>query len=164
VKYVDGPSVEVTRRIAASPDDVWRLVSDINTPARFSSEFTGAEWVGGASGGALGACFEGHNRHSAIGTWTTTSTIVGFEPGRTFAWAVGDPEDPSATWRFELMPDGDATHVTFAARIGPGTSGLTPAIEAMPDKEERIIERRLGEFRRNMEATLDGIAALVGAD
>lgn len=164
MRYADGPTVEVTRRIAASPDAVWQLVSDINVPARFSSEFTGAEWVGGASGGALGACFEGHNRHDAIGSWTTTSTVVGYEPGRTFAWAVGDPTQPSATWRFDLEPDGDGTHLTFAARIGPGTSGLTPALEAMPDKEERIIARRLEEFRRNMETTLDGIASMVGGD
>jgi hypothetical protein len=162
VRYADGPTVEVTRRIAAPADGVWLLVSDINLPARFSSEFTGAEWIGGAQGPVLGACFEGHNRHDAIGTWTTTSTVVGCETGRTFAWAVGDVESPSAMWRFDLEPDGEFTHVTFAARIGPGTSGLTPAIEAMPDKEERIIERRLAEFRRNMEATLDGIAALVG--
>jgi carbon monoxide dehydrogenase subunit G len=164
MRYADGPTVEVTRRIAASPDAVWQLVSDINVPARFSSELTGAEWVGDASVGALGACFEGHNRHDAIGSWTTTSTVVGFEPGRTFAWAVGDVADPSATWRFDLEPDGDGTLVTFAARIGPGPSGLTPAIEAMPDKEERIIARRLEEFRRNMETTLDGIASLVGGD
>jgi len=161
VRYADGPTVEVTRRIAAPADDVWLLVSDINLPARFSSEFAGAEWIGGAQGVALGACFEGHNRHDAIGEWTTTSTIVECDRGRTFAWAVGDAGHPSATWRFDLEPDGDNTLVTFAARIGPGRSGLTPAIEAMPDKEERIIERRLAEFCRNMEATLDGIAAIV---
>jgi uncharacterized protein YndB with AHSA1/START domain len=168
VRYADGPTVHVTRRIAAPPDDVWRLVSDINMPARFSSEFTGAEWVddehGAAPGGALGARFNGHNRHDAIGSWTTTSTVVDFEQGRSFAWAVGDQEHPSATWRFDLEPDGDGTHVTFAVRIGPGRSGLTPAIEAMPEKEERIIERRLQEFRGNMEATLDGIAELAGGD
>jgi hypothetical protein len=127
MRYADGPTVEVNRLIAAPPDEVWLLVSDINLPARLS-------------------------------------TVVGCEPGRTFAWAVGDVESPAATWRFDLEPDGDGTQVTFAARIGPGTSGLTPAIEAMPDKEERIIERRLAEHRRNMEATLDGIAALVGGD
>jgi uncharacterized protein YndB with AHSA1/START domain len=164
VRYADGPTVEVTRRIAAPADDVWLLVSDINLPARFSSEFAGAEWIGDTKGVALGACFEGHNQHAAIGSWTTTSTIVECEPGRTFAWAVGDVDNPSATWRFDLEPDGDGTHVTFAARIGPGPSGLTPAIVAMPDKEERIIERRLEEFRRNMEATLDGISAIVGGD
>jgi hypothetical protein len=161
VRYADGPTVEVTQRVEAPSDDVWLLVSDINLPARFSSEFAGAEWIGGAQGAALGACFEGHNQHDAIGSWTTTSTIVECEPGRTFAWAVGDVDNPSAMWRFDLEPDGAGTQVTFAARIGPGPSGLTPAIVAMPDKEERIIERRLAEFRRNMEATLDGIAAIV---
>jgi hypothetical protein len=30
----------------------------------------------------------------------------------------------------------------------------------MPDKEERIIERRLEEHRANMQATVDGIKAL----
>jgi uncharacterized protein YndB with AHSA1/START domain len=164
VRYADGPTATVTRRIAAAPDEVWRLVSDINLPARFSSEFTGAEWVGDAKGAALGARFEGHNRHDAIGSWTTTSTVVGFEPGRTFAWAVGDPDAASAFWRFDLAPDGDSTLVTFTVRIGPGWSGLLAAIEAMPDKEERIVERRLEEFRRNMGATLDGVAALAQAD
>ncbi|HEX6657952.1 MAG TPA: SRPBCC family protein [Ilumatobacter sp.] len=164
MRYADGPTVEVTRHIAASAGDVWLLVSDISLPARFSSEFTGAEWLGGAHGAVLGACFAGHNQHSAIGTWTTTSTVIECEPGRTFAWAVGDAEYPSATWRFDLEADGDNTLLTFAARIGPGSSGLTPAIVAMPDKEERIIDRRLAEFRRNMEATLDGIAAIVGGD
>lgn len=162
MRYADGPTVEITRRIAASAEDVWRFVSDINIPARFSSEFTGAEWLDASPG--IGARFHGHNQHDAIGSWTTTSTVVDFAPGRVFAWAVGDPDRPSATWRFELEPDRDGTDVRFIARIGPGPSGLTPAIQAMPDKEERIIERRLSEFRRNMEATLDGIAAMVEGD
>jgi hypothetical protein len=49
-------------------------------------------------------------------------------------------------------------------RIGPAPSGLSIAIEAMPDKEERIIERRLEEHARNMRATLDGIKALAEED
>ncbi|MGH9133690.1 MAG: SRPBCC family protein [Ilumatobacteraceae bacterium] len=161
MRYADGPEVAVTRRIAATADAVFRIVSDISVPAQFSSELQGAEWIDGGCA-ALGARFDGHSRHAAVGSWTTTSTVVGFEPGRTFAWAVGDAALPSATWRFDLEPDGGATHVTFTARLGPGPSGLTSAIEAMPDKEERIIARRIDEHRRNMEATLDGIAALAG--
>jgi uncharacterized protein YndB with AHSA1/START domain len=160
VRYADGPTTTATRHIAAPTAEVWPLICDINLPARFSSEFEGAEWTDDTNAGALGATFEGHNRHDAIGSWTTTSTVVELEPERAFAWAVGDPDDASALWRFQLSPEGDGTTVTFTVRIGPGRSGLTPAIEAMPDKEERIIERRLAEFRRNMEATLDGIAEL----
>jgi hypothetical protein len=45
-------------------------------------------------------------------------------------------------------------------RLGPAPSGLTQAIERMPDREERIIDRRLAEHRGNMEATLRGIKEL----
>ena len=44
--------------------------------------------------------------------------------------------------------------------MGPGRSGINPAIDAMPDKESKILHRRLGEHRSNMEATLAGIKAL----
>ena len=50
------------------------------------------------------------------------------------------------------------------AQLGPAPSGLTPAIEAMPDKEERIIARRLAEHRANMEATVNGIKSVAEAD
>jgi hypothetical protein len=33
------------------------------------------------------------------------------------------------------------------------------AIDRMPDKEERIIERRCEEHQRNMSATVEGIKA-----
>ena len=38
--------------------------------------------------------------------------------------------------------------------------GINLAIDAMPDKESKILHRRLGEHRANMEATLAGIKAL----
>jgi hypothetical protein len=44
--------------------------------------------------------------------------------------------------------------------MGPAPSGLNIAIAAMPEKEERIIARRLEEFEANMKATLDGIKRL----
>jgi hypothetical protein len=47
--------------------------------------------------------------------------------------------------------------------MGPGPSGLTAAIERMPDKEERIIERRLQQHGENMTATIEGIKRLAEA-
>ena len=44
--------------------------------------------------------------------------------------------------------------------LGPAPSGLSIAITAMPDKEERIVARRLEEFEANMRATLEGIKNL----
>ena len=160
MRYADGPTVEVDTFVEAAPATVWKLVSDIDVPARFSSEFQGAEWLDGATGPALGARFRGRNQHEAVGEWETTSTIVEYEPDRSFAWAVMDPANPSATWRYELEPEGDGTRLRFRARMGPGPSGLTAVIEQMPDKEARIIENRLRHHAGNMRATLEGIKAL----
>jgi len=153
MRYADGPSVEVEARVDAPPSAVWVLVQDINTPTRFSEELQEARWIDDTH-------FAGRNKHAAVGEWETTCTIVKNEPERVFAWVVGEPDDPSAQWRFTLQADGSGTVLRQWMQMGPAPSGLTPAIEAMPDKEERIIARRLEEHRVNMQATVDGIKAL----
>ena len=160
MRYADGPTTEAEVHVDAPPSAVWPLVSDIQLPGRFSSEFVRGEWLDGGSPG-LGARFVGHNHHDAIGDWQTTSTIVEFEPGQRFGWAVGDPGYPAAHWRFELEEEDDGTRLRQWMRLGPAPSGLTPAIERWPDKEERIIDRRLAEHRANMEATIRGIKEIV---
>jgi uncharacterized protein YndB with AHSA1/START domain len=159
VRYADGPATQVEVLIAAPPATVWRLVCDIDVPARFSTEFCGGIWVEG-DGPGLGARFVGRNQHPMRGEWETTSTIVAFEPERLFGWAVGDVDNPSASWRFELEAQDGGTRLRQCVRLGPGPSGMTNLIAAMPDNEERIIERRLAEHLANMTATVEGIRAL----
>jgi uncharacterized protein YndB with AHSA1/START domain len=161
LRYADGPSTEASIDIAAPPERVWELVSDLQLPARFSTEFQGAELLGGATDPAVGARFVGRNHHPAIGSWETTSTITAFDPPTVIAYEVeGEDGRPSAAWRFSLQPTAGGTRLTQWMRMGPGRSGINPAIEAMPDKESKILHRRLAEHRANMEATLAGIKAL----
>lgn len=161
LRYADGPTTEVARVIAATPADLWPLVSDIQLPARFSSEFKGAEWLDGATEPALGVRFRGTNEHPRVGQWQVDCTIVEFEPERVIGWEVAGPDGPAAQWRFTLEPVDGGTLVTQWCRLGPGWSGLSPAIERMPDREHEIIERRLAEHAGNMEKNLDGLAELV---
>lgn len=163
LRYRDCPTVEADLFVEASPEAVWALVSDIELPARFSSEFKGAQWLDGATGPRAGARFVGRNHHPAIGEWESTCTIVEFESGRVFGYVVGDPDDPSAHWRFTLTPEDGGTRLTQWMRMGPARSGINLAIDAMPDKETRILRRRLGEHRANMEANLRGIKEIVEA-
>jgi Polyketide cyclase / dehydrase and lipid transport len=168
LRYSDGPTTQCEISIKASPLVVWALVSDIHLPARFSSEFTGAEFVDGATEPARGVRFVGRNQHGAIGKWDTTSTITEFEPGEVFGFVVGDPAQPSATWRFTLEPiSGEgadsATRLTYWMRMGPARSGINIAIDAMPAKESKILHRRLAEHETNMRLTLDGIRTLAEA-
>jgi uncharacterized protein YndB with AHSA1/START domain len=160
VRYADGPTAEAEVYVAAPLERVWALVSDINLPARFSTEFQGAEWLDEAAEPAVGRRFVGRNDHPAIGRWETTSEIVACEPPHMFCWAVSGAASPSATWRFELIAEGDGTRLRHWMQMGPAPSGLNVAIDAMPDKEERIIARRQAEHESNMRATVEGIKAL----
>jgi uncharacterized protein YndB with AHSA1/START domain len=155
--YADTPTVEVRTWIDAPPDRVWALVSDVELMPAMSTELQAVEWLDGATGPAAGARFAGRSKHEAFGEWTTTSQVVECEPGRVFGWAVGDPANPSASWRFRLEPRDGGTDLSQWMRLGPAPSGLSFAIEQMPDKEQKIVFVRLREFERNMIATLEHI-------
>jgi len=157
LRYADRPTTEAELRIDAPPAVVWQLVCDIQTPAEFSSEFQGGQWLDGVMGPALGARFRGRNFHEARGSWETVSTICEFEPERVFGWAVGDPAGPAARWRFSLEPDGAGTLIRQWMQMGPGESGISELIAQLPDKEHKILRRRLAEHQANMVATLTGI-------
>ena len=106
--YADSPVVAVQILIDAPPERVWDLVSDIALMAELSSELQEVAWLDGAmTGPAVGRRFTGRNAHPAMGEWETVSTVTECDPPHRFAWAVGDPAHPSATWRFTLKPDGD---------------------------------------------------------
>ena len=159
-RYADTPTAEARIWIDAPADRVWRLVSDVVLMPDLSDELQSAEWLDGATGPALGARFLGRSRHEALGEWSATSSVVEFEPGRVFGWAVGDPGEPAARWRFRLEPDGRGTELSEWAQLGPGRSGLSLAIDQMPDKEQKIVFVRLREFERNITATLAKIKKL----
>jgi hypothetical protein len=156
-RFSDSPIVEVSVEVAATPEELWPLVTDINLPARFQDEFRGGEWID--DGPALGARFVGSNRRQGH-DWETTSWVVVHDPFREFGWAVSDPDDPGATWTYRLEPSPAGTVLTYRRKLGPGPSGVTSAIERHPDREEEIIARRDAEHRAHMQAVVDGIKAL----
>lgn len=152
----DKPTVEVEMLIAAPPLRVWGLVTDLQRLGHWSPEYKGGEWLDGATAAAPGARFKGYNTRGER-QWESVSTVVEAEPGCAFAWAVGDPTNPSATWRFDLAPAGSGTRVRQHVQLGPGPSGLTARIAELPEREEDIIAARTAEHRRNMHTTLVGL-------
>ena len=164
VKYADGPTTTAEVRIDAPPSIVWPLLCDINAPARFSQEFQGADWLDGHDAPAIGATFRGRNQHQVVGEWSAVCTITAMEHERVFEWTVGDVDHKAARWRFDLEPDGEGSRLRFSSEIGPAPSGLTPAIERMPDREEDIIAKRMGEHHANMQRTIEGDKQLAEAE
>jgi len=157
----DGPGTVVEVDITAPIDAVWPIVTDINFGADHSGEFRGARWADGVDGPSLGAQFIGSNVHPAIGEWDVTCFVHRYVEGTEFGWVTSDPDNPGAQWRFDLASIAGATRLRYSLTIGPGPSGISAAIAAMPDKEPRILFRRVEEHRANMQRVVEGIKAAV---
>jgi hypothetical protein len=157
VRYRDQPTIEVTQRVRCDVRTAWELVTDIGLPAHCSSELQAAEWLGDADSVAVGARFQGRNSHEALGDWATVCEVIEVEDERRWVYNVAGLEGVSATWAFEVEPVSDGVLIRQWARMGPGPSGLTPAIAARPEMEARIVARRLSEWQQNMQANLDWI-------
>jgi len=166
--YADTPVVAAQIDIEAPPERVWPLVSDIFLMPGLSGELQEVAWLDGVTGPAVGCRFAGRNANAALGSWETVSTVVECDEPRRFAWAVGDPGYPSTTWRFSLRPAGAGPEITGTVleqwmQMGPGRSGLNLAIDAMPDKEQKIVFVRLREFESGFTANLAAIKELAEA-
>lgn len=158
----DKPSVSVETTIGADPDRIYELMSDLDVMASMGTEFQAGEWSSGRPG-TVGSTFLGRQR-LADSEWETTSTVITADPGRAFAWRVGDPADDAyvAEWTVALRPVSAGTEVSYSFVHGPGESGLTARIAKRPDDEATLIEGRLAMLQENMVKTLEGVRRRVG--
>jgi hypothetical protein len=157
MRYRDQPTIEVTQRVRCDLATAWDLVTDIGLSARCSSELQAVDWLDGATTVGVGARFYGRSKHEAFGDWSTVCEVVEVEDQRRWVYDVTGPEGVGARWAFEVEPTSDGVLVRQWARMGPGPSGLTPAIVAQPEKEARIVTRRLAEWQQNMQANLEWV-------
>ena len=99
--------------MAAPPERIWELLSDVTKIGRYSPETFAAEWLDGATGPAVGAKFRGHVKRNGIGPiYWTTCTVRECVPGREFAFGVGPSDKPLSIWGYRREPSGDVTDVT----------------------------------------------------
>jgi hypothetical protein len=118
--------------INASPDEVFRTVTDLPAMGRLSPENTGGEWLSGATGPAVGAKFKGRNTNGAK-SWTTTVTVVEFSAPSAFAFEVSVGPAKVARWAYavEATPTGSRVTESWIDRrsalskwIGDKSSGV----------------------------------------
>jgi len=176
----DGRGVSLDLDIAATPERLWPLISDITLPGKFSTEAVTATWTDPETAPGAGSEFTGTNHlgdtettgHPEIdrlvnqltegGTWQTTCRITEWRPNREFAYTVADANGkPSAHWRFTLQPlIGGNTRVTHQVRVGPGISGSSLALMQAGSDPQEIITGRFLSVRENIARTLNGIRRL----
>lgn len=145
---------EVSRQIAASPETVWSLVSDVTRMVEWSPVLVGCEWIGGAGGPEVGARFVGHNRQSGM-RWSRECVITACEPGRELAFQTFFKGAPSTRWRYLFEPSGDGTKVTESYEI-VSMPRYVRAVRKIPG----MIEKGASGARAGMELTLERIAAI----
>jgi nitroreductase len=152
-----GPGVTVEVDIAAAPEVVWELVSDINISARFSQEFQGADWID-SDGPKVGASFQGRNKRTDVNReWETRSWVVECDAPNVFAWNVNDRDEPSAKWRFELEKIPGGTRLRQRFILGQRLSATGTAMVENPDRAEQVLASRQEQHKGNMLLNIQGI-------
>ena len=114
---------EVSIHMAASPAEVWALVSDVTRIGEFSPETFEARWTRGSTGPEVGARFKGHVKRNGVGpTYWTPCTVTVCEPERAFEFVVGTDELAVNNWGYRLTPQDGGTLVTEYFRLEPKLS------------------------------------------
>lgn len=148
--------VEVSRVIAATPERLYQLVSDLPRMGEWSPETTGGSWVKGATGPAVGARFKGNNRLGKR-TWSTLATVAVADPGGEFTFDIAAAGMKVARWSYRFEPVDGGTKVTESwddqrAAIIAKLTGLALGVKD-----------RAAHNQATMEQTLERLAAVAEA-
>jgi hypothetical protein len=148
--------VSVDRVVAASPERLYELISDVSRMGEWSPETAVCAWTGGATGPAVGAKFKGTNRNGKK-KWSTTCTVVVADPGRAFAFEVSSGPLKVARWEYAFQPEGDGCRVveTWTDRRG--------VIVKLGGKPVSGVADRGAHNRATMEQTLERLASAATA-
>jgi len=144
--------------IAAPPAVVWALVADVARMGEWSPHTVAARWVEpeAGAGPAVGRRFRGTNRLPIVRRWTSTATVTACDPGRRFAFAVGnDPDDPNTQWSYDFEPvGGGGTRMTERWKMlrEPGIVLLYYQIINQPARIARGVEETLRRLKAAAEA------------
>lgn len=149
----DPLELSVSRVIEAPAETVYDLIADVTRMGDYSPENTGAVWLDGATGPAVGARFRGHNRIGAI-RWSTTPRITIADRGRLFAFEI--PGRTGSTWTYRFVPVPGGVEVTESMRQAHPTPLPIRVLQRLAGVTDRAEHLRSG-----MAVTLDRVAAAV---
>lgn len=144
--------IEISRDIAASPEAVYAAISDVTRMGEWSEECHTCEWHEGVDGPAVGATFDGHNRHGDH-EWTTQGKVIEAEPGRAFAFECSMMDFHYSTWGYRIEP------IEGGSRVTEWTEDLRPDSVLEFSKQMSGVEDRTAKNEAMMSTTLERLAA-----
>jgi uncharacterized protein YndB with AHSA1/START domain len=149
-------TVSVVRDVSATPEQVWKLVTDLPRMGEWSPENRGGTWVKGATGAALGAHFAGKNKNGKK-SWNTKVVVNACDEPRKFSFALTVMGANWCDWVFEIEPTASGSRVTHSwvdhrktwqDKLGKLVSGVSD---------------RASHNKANMEVTLEQLAQALNA-
>ena len=140
--------------IAATPEQVYDVVSDVTRTGEWSPICTACWWDEGSSG-QVGDWFTGRNE-TPERTWETRSQVVTADRGREFEFRVGGS---LVSWRYTSRAvDGGAELVERWEML---PAGVTVFEERYGEDADREIEERTAAAHHGIPATLAVIKEIV---
>jgi uncharacterized protein YndB with AHSA1/START domain len=103
--------------VAAPPDVVWRVVSDVRRTGEWSPECTRVVPLGGVRAGGW---LLGLNRRGRV-RWATLSRVTRFEPGRQISW---DVVTNGSRWTYRIEPTDSGTRITETRETPDGVKAV----------------------------------------
>lgn len=139
--------------VAASPEALYELVSDVTRTGEWSPICT-ACWWHDDGGPAEGAWFSGRNESNGR-VWETKSQVVVARPGQEFAWMVGGSY---VRWSYTFMPVDGGTRLTESWEFRP--EGIAMFHDKYGTDAQHQIDERTNAARTGIPATLEAIKAI----
>ena len=136
--------------VAASPEALYDLVSDVTRTGEWSPICAACWWDEGASG-QVGDWFTGRNV-TPERTWETRSRVAVADRAREFAWVVGGS---FVRWGYTLTPVDGGTRLTESWEFLP--DGLAYFAQKFGDAAPEQIALRTRQAHEGIPATLAAI-------
>ena len=149
--------------IAAPPDQVYAIISDVTRIGELSPVCQSAVWKDAAQAGKEGAWFIGHNVVNDF-SWDTHCKVVAASPSREFVWINHGPNGDTelVRWGYTFEPEGDGTKVTETWQVLPAypdfVAGRNPDIDVKKriDGMHETARKGIPETLANLKKVAEG--------
>ncbi len=145
--------------IAASPEALYDLVSDVTRTGEWSPVCRSCWWDDEAEAGRVGAWFHGRNE-TPDRTWETRSQVSVADRGSEFAWIVGGD---LVRWQFVMTPTGTGGETTLTESWAYLPGGIALFEEKFGDRAQAEIDDRTRQALDGIPRTLARIKEIAEA-
>jgi uncharacterized protein YndB with AHSA1/START domain len=147
------PLLEASTHIKATPEQVWKVVSDLKRMGEWSPQCRKVVVRGGGPV-TLGTKTVNVNKRGLL-VWPTTAKVVRFEPNKEIAYKINEN---NSVWSFTITPTEDGVELTERREAPNGTTKVSSTLINLAFGGEKSFDAELTD---GMKQTLGKIKASV---